>query len=464
MEYQNKVVITLKKSLGAILLLGGFSSAASVPSEAWDSGQREFLEQIKHETLRQVEQSKKDLSQLRSCFAFEKNCEPDLRKNKDQIRKGILQRNEEYRLLVGLSQGKVDLKQLKSASLGMGFSFVSYERGSFGQMSAEILDILKIHKKDLAAIGQKVAPQATALSASHAQPYVDIQGQLVVSELKKAQDFYRMQAMMLLTQVPFVQFIKSDRPTDAEISVAMGLYYQKLEGVLVNLLDEKISPLESFLIYSPVVQKVLNKDIQYFKIYESIRFQQSALVGFQAWVERNSPSIKLAAFSTCSFVAAVLQAWPVSLGCGGALFALTSKQLYFDYNKMKETFVLWMEGVETKEHFQEVRGRLLYSSLSLLLVGQGVSSTIMSIELSLSAVLSQLPSTAAARFTSLSALRDGSLRFAERTIENKGKDLGASLMGGAYSEIADPRVRISEKSERLFSYADFLKLQGVRRP
>lgn len=443
------------KALLALTLLFGTLSANAV-EPAYTPLQEEVLLELKSKTIQLVEKQKSEAEKLRRCFAMPNLCDDKIKEHLPMIRKAIKQKSEEYRMLVGLSEGTT-VAGNRSASLSMNMPRVYYRGANAHTDSQELKLIKQIYAEDMRAIEGKVR---LAHANKPKNPYVNLEGYAIVNEQRQASKFYEMQAFLIVHQVPFAIYVESDVIDDAEITRAIGKYINRIGLALTDLYDPGANPLNTFLIYAPIVNEVAGQSALYKSTIEELILKQKHTVGMKAWIERNSPSIKLAAFTTCSLVAAILQAWPVSLACGGTLAAMTGKQLYDDYQRMKENFALWLTGVQTEDALRNSEARVMYSTLALFFAGQGVGTTIMAIETSLVTTLTGLPSVAAARFTSLSALREGSMRFASRTVEFKGKDLGASLFAGHYSEITDKNVKLS-KEERVFTYKDLLLLQEV---
>lgn len=432
---------------------------ASASTTSFSAQQEDLLLELKAKTISLVEKQKYEAEKLRKCFAFQAVCDSDLQKQLPLIRKAIVQKSEEYRLLVGLA--RLDARgplPLSTARLSMSLPSVYF--APLSQRENSETDLLKkIQREDYSVI-ETNAKTAYAHTRAETLPYVDVAGYIIANELQNARHFYEMQAFLIIHQVPFVIYLSSDRPNDNEIAKALGKYIQRVHEALNDLYDDAKNPLESFLIYQPIVNSVIEESPQKKLIVDSLLASQKHKVGMKAWIERNSPSMKLFAFSSCSLVAAVLQAWPVSLACGGTVAAITSKQLYDDYNRMKDDFALWLTGVQSHEAVKGSEARVLYSSMALFFAGQSVSTTIIAIETSLISTLSNLPSVAAARFTSLTALREGGLRFASRTIEMKGKDLGASIFAGSYVNITDQTL-VTSRGERIFTYKDLLSLKDL---
>ncbi len=444
----------MKALVALTLLFGTLSAQAAEP--VYTPIQEEVLTELKSKTIQLVEKQKSEAEKLRRCFALPNLCDDKIKEHLPMIRKAIKQKSEEYRMLVGLSQGPT-VGTNRSASLSMNLPRVNYRGTNAHEDSAELKLIKQIYSEDMRAVQGKVA---LAYADKPTNPYVNLQGYAIQNEQRLASKFYEMQAFLIVHQVPFAIYVESDVIDDGEITRALGKYINRIGTALTELYDPAANPLQSFLIYAPVVNEVASESPVKKATIEELILKQKHTVGMKAWIERNSPSIKLAAFTTCSLVAAILQAWPVSLACGGTLAAMTGKQLYDDYQRMTENFALWLTGVQTEDALRNSEARVMYSTLALFFAGQGVGTTIIAIETSLVTTLSTLPGVAAARFTSLSALREGSIRFASRTVEFKGKDLGASLFAGHYSEITDKNVKLT-KEERVFTYKDLLLLQEV---
>ena len=440
------------------LLLSASASASSTPS-AFTEAQEALLVEIKSKTIELVEKQKGEAEKLRRCFAFINLCDKEIKEKLPLIRAAIKQKSEEYRLLVGLASGKTVAgpglyNNVASASLGMTLPYVRYEN-RFNQDQSELSLLRRLYKDDYQAISDKANLKYHDFPKS---PHFDPTGYAIENELKQAAEFYRMQAFLIIHQVPFVIYLPNDKPTDQQVATALGQYLERVQKALSELYDTDKNPLMSFLIYEPVVASVVAGNPVKQRMVQLLLVNQKHAVGLKAWIERNSPSIKLAAFSTCSLVAAVLQAWPVSLACGGTVTAITSKQLYDDYHKMKDNFALWLTGAQSHTAVKNAEARVLYSTLALFFAGQSVGNTLVAIETSLVSTLSSLPTVAAARFTSLTALREGGIRFASRTIEMKGKDLGASLFAASYANVTDKDLHTS-REERIFTYKDLLLLQ-----
>lgn len=435
-----------------LLICGSAVQAAAV---TYTPQQEELLLEVKTTTIELVERQKLEAEKLRRCFAFAKLCTPEISEKLPLIRSAIQQKSEEYRLLVGLAE-RIDTRIHQSASLSLTLPTVLYPRSTFGE-NIELNLLARLQKEDYKAIQERAELKYKDVPKNR---YVNPAGYVIANEQKKAAQFYQMQAFMIIHQVPFVIYMKTDRPTDQDISRALSKYIERINSALADLYDETRNPLHTFLLYEPVVKSVIDGDPGKKAQVEALLLQQAHVVGLKAWIERNSPSIKLAALSTCSLVAAVLQAWPVSLACGGTVAALTTKQLYDDYFRMRDHFALWLTGVQSHGALKTAEARVLYSTLALFFAGQSVGTTILAIETSLVATLSNLPTVAAARFTSLTALREGGVRFASRTIEMKGKDLGASIFAASYANITDKDLT-TKREDRIFTYKDLLMLQDL---
>ncbi len=440
-------------SLLAALACGGFAQAASPTT--YSAEQEALLVEVKTKTIELVERQKNEAEKLRRCFAFASLCAPEITPKLALIRAAITQKSEEYRLLVGLAEN-INPRIQPSARLSLTLPTVIYPNKLFGE-NVELSLLDRLQTEDREAIAERIKSKNTTLDRHRS---ISFEGYEIIREQKKATHFYRMQALMVIHQVPFIIYLPSDHPTDNDIAKALGKYIERINSALMDLYDEGRSPLHTFLLYEPVVKSIVDEDSQKKIIAEHLLLQQAHLVGIKAWIERNSPSLKLAALSTCSLVAAVLQAWPVSLACGGTVAALTTKQLYDDYFRMRDNFALWLTGVQSEKTLKNSEARVLYSSLALFFAGQSVGTTIIAIETSLVTTLSALPTVAAARFTSLTALREGGLRFASRTIEMKGKDLGASIFAASYSNITDKDL-LTTREDRIFTYKDLLLLQDA---
>ncbi|MFP5520702.1 MAG: hypothetical protein ACLGGX_12425 [Bdellovibrionia bacterium] len=413
--------------------------------------QIQFLNDVRIETFKTLEKGQREAYLLRQCFMDDRLCEKDLLTKKTKIRAGIIQRNEEYRLLVGLSVSSQNLQKIPYASLGFGFPRVYFNNNNL----SEVRDIRDIEARDIHWIEYKLSAE----DQNQRRPTdPEMQPFRVQFEINQSRQFYKHQAYLLVSQLPFIPFIKTATPSDRDIALALSEYLTRLDTVLLELYDLQKTPLESFVIYTPIVQKLIRENPAREQIFLNIKFKQKALYGLKAWLEKNTPSLTMAGFATCSFVSAVLQAWPVALSCGGIATAFTGRQLYLDYHNLHQDFTLWMAGVQSQSTYTDRQARILYTSLTLLFIGQGVTSTLAGIEASLATVLSQLPSTAATRFTSLTALRESSVDFAKSFVEFRSKDLTGSLIAETHAKNQNTKISLT-RSERLFSYADFILLE-----
>lgn len=428
-----------------------FWSAAQAQVLNFSPEQTQFLEDLKIETFKTLQQSQKEAYLLRQCFIDDRLCEGNLIEKKPQIRAGIIQRNEEYRLLVGLSGGSKHLKQVPYMSLGIGFPAVFFTNTK----DKEIQDIKKIEARDRDWIQYKLSKEDQTRRRPTDPRMLTFRADF---EEKQSRLFYKHQAYLLVNQLPFIPFIGSAKPKDSEIASAISVYIARIEEALLELYDEEKTKPDSYLMYTPLVTKLIQERPEREKIFLGIQFKRQALFGVKAWIEKNTPSITMAGFVTCSFVSAVLQAWPVALSCGGIASALTGRQLYVDYHNLQEDFTLWMAGVQSQTNYTDRQARVLYTSLTLLFIGQGIGTTILGIEASLATLLSQLPQTAATRFTSLAALRESSIEFAKGFVDFRSKDLGGSLIAQSHADGLKPAVKL-QRSERLFAYADFILLE-----
>ncbi|NUN06456.1 MAG: hypothetical protein HUU57_11920 [Bdellovibrio sp.] len=459
--------MNLKEKLGRLLLsilLTGilFKSMLAfgetpTPETQYSATQTLLLNEIKKQTLELVEKQKYDAEKLRQCFAFVTVCPGDIAYKIPRIRQAIREKSEEYRLLVGLARAEHAVNGYPNVKLSLAIPGIRLRTQFLRNEPAELDLVKRIYAADLVAIEESLSPSLVpALFPLH--PHVKAENLKFREELATASEFYEAQALLLATQLPFVIYMDSDRHLDSDIAKALGLHIKRVQEVLNDLYDEQKTPLESFLHFEPIVTAVISKNPDSANDLKALFFKQQTKQGFQAWVARNSPSLKLAAFTSCSLVSAILQTWPISLTCSGAVAYLTSKQLYDEYYRMRDDFALWLIGAQSHHALKGTESRLLYSTFALFLSGQAIGSTLMSIEAGLVTTLSSIPSIAAARFTSLTALREGSLRFFTRSVQWKGKDLGASLLAQDYSDITDENLKL-RREQRIFTYADFLKLR-----
>lgn len=439
-----------------VMLIPFISSLSFAADENLTNAEKSLLLKIKSETILQVQKQLKEAITLQGCFRSETACPAHIRKKLPQIRRTITEKVEEYRILVALKNQKY-MGSLRHMKLSYALPTVTLDR--FTQDSIENKRIFHLIKKDNNAINSRI--NYIFRNTTSENDIIDPKDIAKNRELKKAEDFYFYQGLTIIHQIPFIIYFDTATPANADIVKALSSFMTDSAKALRALIDPSESPLESFLIYEPVIRKIIKNDPAKMYILKTLIMKQTHTVGLNAWLERNSLSIKLAAFSTCSFVSAVLQAWPLSIACGGAATAITGRQLYDDYNRMHNALAHWLMGTETYSALKTSQARVLYSSMAMFLCGQGLASGISSINSSLTTALAELPSVAAARMSSLSALREGSVRFTSRTIEMKGKDLGASLLAGAYAAIGEDSSAALPAEQRIFTYSDYLLLQRV---
>lgn len=465
--------MTLKMKVGRLILSLLFTCifftcmmAVASQKAKYSPEQEELLILVKKETIELIENQKTEAETLRRCFAFSALCPQDLTEKLENIRQTIHEKSAEYRLLVGLSRASKTISGSNTVKLGLTIPGVTLETTRPGHRLSELEIVQKIYKADLTAIKdlQNRSFNNVIKENPLLNPEISRHGLGAPEYSRATEEFYETQALLLANQIPFIIYFEDDELDDLAINRALGLYIKRIQNILNDIYDNQKNPLESFLVYSPIVENVIRKYPKIEKSMRSLLMEQSLpKKGFDAWVARNSPSIKFAALTTCSLVSAILQSWPISLFCGGSTAALTSKQFYDEYHNLKNNFSMWLMGAQSYQALRDNEARLIYSTFALFLSGQALSSTIMSIETGLIASLSAIPSTAAARFTSLAALRDGSLRFATRTANFKGRDLGASLLSLEFFDGAQVSPKLS-REQRIFTYADFIKLMEVSIP
>lgn len=465
--------MTLKMKVGRLILSLLFTCifftcvmADASSKTQYTPEQEELLVLVKKETIELIESQKSEAESLRRCFAFSALCSAELKNKIPSIRKTIHEKSAEYRLLVGLSRAVKTVTGGNTVKIGLTIPGVTLETSRPGHRSSELEIVQKIYRADIAAIKKLQTLSATAVMKNDPllNPQLSRQGIGAPEYSRATEEFYETQALLLANQIPFIIYFQDDEIDDLAINRALGLYIKRIQNILNEIYDDQKNPLDSFLIYSPIVENVIQKYPVIEKPLRDLLIQQKLpKKGFDAWVARNSPSIKFAALTTCSLVSAILQSWPISLACGSSTAALTSKQFYVEYSRLSDNFSMWLMGAQSYQALRDNESRLIYSTFALFLSGQALSSTIMSIETGLIASLSALPSTAAARFTSLAALRDGSLRFATRTANFKGRDLGASLLSQEVFEGSHLMPNLS-REERIFTYGDFIKLTQVAIP
>lgn len=443
----------MKRLIVPILLLTSALSAHANPQTSLTPEQESLLQELKAKTISIVSKQQQETQTLRKCFAFPEHCPSTVRQKLPAIRNTIKNKSEEYRLLVGLSDVE-SAKELSAASLNLSLPLVVYlQYQSQGNSELDIIET--IHQKDQLKLEEK----AEVLRRTAPPGAIFLKNRMMEREKNQARQFYAMQAAALVQQLPFIIYLNSDQPSDENIVNALGIYNERLTETIKTLEDQEQTPLISFLLYEPVLNIILAEDPQKKQVAAQLSIPAPNLVGVKAWVDRNSPSIKMAALTTCSLVSAILQNWPVSIACGAAATTLTGKQLHNDYYTHRKNFVLWLNGAQEQDRLKESEGRILYSTIALFLAGQPVAKTIMGAETSLIQALSSLPSTASTRMSSLTALREGGMRFTQRTIEFKGKDLGASILAGEFASDSTAEINLP-REQRIFTYADFLTLQA----
>lgn len=448
--------------LFAGILFKALSVGAATPTR-YTQTQLELLVEVKKRTLELVEDQKKEGERLRRCFAFPTLCPSDIAPKLGTIRQAIRQRSEEYRLLAGLARASTTIHGVPSLKLSLALPSITLGSQTVAENPSELKIIKDVYNRDIQEIksqsqGKLRAPPAPG--SFPLNPYVTQESYYMPEDLKTAESFYEMQALMIANQLPFVVYLDSDRHSDADIAKALGKYVRRIQEALNDLYDEETNPLETFLYYEPIVRSIVDENPQTESTFKELFVLQKPKIGFKAWVAKNSPSLRLAAFSTCSLVAAMLQSWPVSLACGGAVAALTSVQLYDDYYRMREDFALWLVGAQSFQALRNSEARIMYTTFIMFLAGQAVGTTLLSIETGIVATLSAIPATTSARLTSLTALREGGLRFASSTISWKGKDLGASLLAQNYVDMTDEQLATT-RQDRIFTYSDYLKLNKM---
>lgn len=438
------------------------SSSTPLSAANLSTPETKLLEEIRSKTISLVEYHKREAQRLLLCFANHQACDVAIKKNLPTLRRTIKFKNEEYRILTALSSKSFFLGPKDrvipptSAKLNISTPSIFLNSNSIQKdQASEQTVVQKIGQKDLVAMNEE---SNYVLRDYRPNPYYDAIGERIDLHKQEAAKFYKIQAIIAVQSVPFIVFLNTDNPNDGDIKNALTAYINKTDKTLTELKNLKENPLESFLIYEPVVEAVTKNSKAKKQLALKMLNDQKHQVGIQAWLERNSASLKLAAFTTCSFVGAVVQSWPVSISCGSAVVYLTGKQLYTDYLKMQNAFAYWISGTQSYKQLRTAEGRVIYSSLALFFAGQGIYSTVAKIETGLVATLNELPSTISTRFTSLTALREGGTRFATVQANFKSKDLGASIFAESAANDVDPNS-LGSRKQRIFSYKDLLKLR-----
>ncbi len=430
-------------------------------AQALSATENSLLHEIRNKTIQLVEKQKQEATKLQACFSKQTSCDSAIKKNLNTLRRTITYKNEEYRILTALSSKSFFFTEKdlvyppSSAKLNITTPPIFLNKVARAPRISEFEVINHIGRADARALTSESEQFYSRLPI---RGNYDPTGERIKLHKKEASEFYKIQSIIAVQSVPFVVYLKNDAPTDADIATALNSYIQKNNEVLSDLKDLKENPLETFLIYEPVVRSVIKSSKEKQRLVQQMLHDQKHQVGIKAWLERNSMSLKFAAFTTCSFVGAVVQSWPLSISCGSAMIYLTSKQLYTDYFKMQDSFALWLSGAQSYQQLRTAEARTLYSSLALFFAGQGIYSTIARIESGLISTLNELPHAIATRFTSLTALREGGARFAATQANFKSKDLGASIFAETAAEDVDP-TKLSSRRERIFSYRDLLKLR-----
>lgn len=430
-----------------VFIISLMSNSTAIAELTLTTAQKDFLQEVRVTSLQTMQKSMDEVRSLRDCFIEIRLCRPDIANDRDQIRLGLRQKNEEYRLLLGLSLGSDHLKMLPYATVGIGFPKVIFNQTS---KNNEWKDITTIENKDRQEMERLFRYLIGHPSYSH----------VISNQINQSRTFYRNQAQLLVYHLPVVAFIQSEDPTDNQLAKAFGAYLERLNETYKNIYDEKKAPLESFMLYTPIVDSLIKHNPNYKKVFQTIEMDQKSLVGVRAWVERNQPNLIMFGFMTCSLVSAMLQAWPVSIGCLGGSGTMATMNLIKDYRNLEDDFTLWLTGVQSNENLTNRQARLIYSTLNMILFGQMASSTILGIETSLVTALSSIPSSVVTKVTSLTAIREGVFDFAKSFATFRAKDLNNSVVASLHD--ADNSLNLQAGMigiDRIYTYADLVKVQ-----
>lgn len=452
------VIMTFARLLCLVAIIAPVNSYAIQLTDAENS----VLEEIRDLTVSAVNRQMVESQKLAECFEKSIKCESEIRVRLSSLRQTIIHANEEYRLLTALSQKSFFNETPYYASpsnsqfrLSRALPSIQVNLRAAENPQSEISVLRKIGTGDY--LGMKAESRSFY---SHHTPNIrfDPSAYRLKEHFYQASKFYKAQSILVIQGVPFVIFIKTDQPSDKEIAEALRNYTRRLQDVIKDLNDEKVTPLEAYLAFEPVVERITRNSPQKRDLVRQMLEKNKHQVGFRAWVERNSPSLKVAAFTTCALVGSIIQAWPLTLSCGGALVAITGNQVYVDYIRMQDNLGLWLSGAQSYSAFKTAEARLVYSALALLFAGQGVYSTIAKIETGLITTLANMPQQALARVSSLTALREGGVRFAALQGRVKSKDLGASIFAEDLSQDINME-NIQSRFYRIFKYSDLLNLK-----
>lgn len=452
----------MKLKLSVLISMALTASTLSSPAHALNPEEKKLLHEIRIKTISRVTKQQTDALKLYECFSHSTKCDNKVKKSLPQLRRSIIQKNQDYRILTALSTGQhtgapPDRQLPKtSAKLSRTTPAIAINLNPIDSDQSEYKVVNAIGKADIAAIKYDIEKRIGHIPASYS---AQSRNEIYKLHQRESSTFYKVQAVMAIQDVPFIVFLKNDSPSDREIASALHSYIMNAREVIERMENLTEMPLETYTVFHPVVYEVIKGNPVKQRILSNLIQNTKHQVGLKAFLERHEPSLKLALFTTCSLVSAVTQSWPVAIGCGGALFTITGKQLVHDYFQMDNTFENWLMGTQTYKQLSTSEARVMYSTLAFLIVGQGTASTLLKAEGGLIASIEELPAIAAARFTNLTSLREGGARFVTNSANFKSKDLSASILAEATDKDLD--VKKKSRKDRIFSYYDYLKIYDV---
>lgn len=409
-------------TLAALFLVGPWLFSSAWASSSNPNGlsreEERLLILIKEESLYHMEQLSQESQEMASCFDGAA-CPADIQADLDDFYQLILLKNTEYRRLTGLIRANDVIGGQRAVAALPGLPAVTLEMFG-GDKPSEVREVLKIYAEDSRAADQSFAEywQEKRSSggpllkdkASEEQNYLE-------QARNDARQLYEAQIRGIIQTLPFIMFLNSKDPTREDIARAFEDMNKHAQQSYEMLNDENKTELVQFANFAGIVELILKRQPQYQPVYDQLMKSLTPEEGVLAWVRRNYIRV---GFTSCFFVASVVQAWPLVVGCGSALISSTTYKLYKHWKDYRHTRQTWVTGLSTFQQLRKSRERFVYQLIMEGVIGQAYWGMIKSVKSPL--VEAMRSAVVALRTQFRQTLRSGTKKFGNGQLQSVSKD------------------------------------------
>ncbi len=386
-----------------------------------------------------------DSTQLASCFAGQ-ICPFDKAQQLDQFRATILRENRRYRKLVGLSRFR-SVKRRKSVSP------FSTETPSIRLDENEAREVLQLAESDENAMRALIDVE-------------DNTGLPTMSDLRsEALQLYRSQIEQELNRFPYLIYLDSAQPTDAQISAAILKVYSAAEKSKARL--SQLKNLSHLLVYQPFLAAVVREKPWLANAYtDLLALPTPGVFG----LSQEAESAIMYTYFGCIYLFTIAPAWPIGLSCAAMTIIPTTGRWVENWRRYQNSRTDWLAGLQTYQSLRHKRNQVVVSTVLLAISGYYWIPTIGTIHGPLSEALTQTASTVAKSVVSLQAHKDTIIGLAFGTVQFRGALAVGSGLFKDHSDISSDdelvqvdigpglkRVLIEKKP--VLTFADYLRLR-----